>query len=397
MASRRSTSSRALILSCGERTTGRETGGCAATPPPSVGLRPLSRAHTGQLQSPRSLQPYNPGCRTDYFGVPLDLGQFERYRRVMYSPFFKTLVGLSFWNILSNLEVAEGVWVARVLVSNEYRREVRGVRGCCRGDGAACCSCPPPHPHAPRPEAAVPTPRSACIRLKWRGERAAAMTASGVSAAGPAGAAAGCRGAAQPQQRSGGGPASSPACACCSCALPQLPSCLPPGCRHNQAARGRHGEPARAVRSHLIAGMGVQAPPERPTPAISLGPHAAAPPPRFCRWGGAAPSAEWPPPPLALACLQARLSPVPSAARALPSILDASSPCTSCTHAAQRRLYITVLLCPRICVRIIAAGRQCTCGDYKSSQHHGSSGQAGKRTGTGFGSPARLPPACGGR
>ena len=53
------------------------------------------------------------------------MGQFERFRRICYTPFYAALPGLSSWEVTSSLEVAEGVWVARVRVVNDYRREER--------------------------------------------------------------------------------------------------------------------------------------------------------------------------------------------------------------------------------------------------------------------------------
>jgi hypothetical protein len=42
-----------------------------------------------------------------------------------YTPFYTALPGLSSWEVTSSLEVAEGTWVARVRVVNDYRREER--------------------------------------------------------------------------------------------------------------------------------------------------------------------------------------------------------------------------------------------------------------------------------
>ncbi|EFN57552.1 hypothetical protein CHLNCDRAFT_21169, partial [Chlorella variabilis] len=68
---------------------------------------------------------FDPFARTDYFGVTLDLGQFERFRRILYTPYYTTLLNLSEWEVTSTLEVSESQWVARVHVINGYRREER--------------------------------------------------------------------------------------------------------------------------------------------------------------------------------------------------------------------------------------------------------------------------------
>lgn len=51
--------------------------------------------------------------------VNLDLGQFERFKRVFATPFLKPLVGHNEHQILSQLDVSSNVWKARVLVRHE--------------------------------------------------------------------------------------------------------------------------------------------------------------------------------------------------------------------------------------------------------------------------------------
>ncbi|KAI3438811.1 hypothetical protein D9Q98_001228 [Chlorella vulgaris] len=68
---------------------------------------------------------FDPFQRTSYFGVTLDLGQYERFRRIMYTPYFVSLLNLSDWELISSLEVSETQWVARVHVVNAYRKEAR--------------------------------------------------------------------------------------------------------------------------------------------------------------------------------------------------------------------------------------------------------------------------------
>jgi hypothetical protein len=49
---------------------------------------------------------FDPFQRTSYFGVTLDLGQYERFRRIMYTPYFVSLLNLSDWELISSLEVS---------------------------------------------------------------------------------------------------------------------------------------------------------------------------------------------------------------------------------------------------------------------------------------------------
>ncbi|GFR45834.1 hypothetical protein Agub_g7198 [Astrephomene gubernaculifera] len=68
---------------------------------------------------------FDPFTRANYFGRSLDLGQFERFRRVMHSPAYSTLLDHSGWQLLSALQVDEGTWCARVLVYDTHRLEER--------------------------------------------------------------------------------------------------------------------------------------------------------------------------------------------------------------------------------------------------------------------------------
>lgn len=63
---------------------------------------------------------FNPFERSRFFGVSLDLGQFERFRRIFYTPCYAPLLTHSSHLLLSSLEVSEGVWKARVLVQKQY-------------------------------------------------------------------------------------------------------------------------------------------------------------------------------------------------------------------------------------------------------------------------------------
>jgi hypothetical protein len=58
----------------------------------------------------------DPWRRSSYFGPPLDLGQFERYRRIFYTPFYQALVRNTEFELLSALATDEDEWSARVRV-----------------------------------------------------------------------------------------------------------------------------------------------------------------------------------------------------------------------------------------------------------------------------------------
>lgn len=68
-----------------------------------------------------NFDPFNP--RTRYFGRQFDLGQFERFRRIVHTPPFRTLLGHKSSEIRSSLEVSEHVWVARVAVTGDSAAE----------------------------------------------------------------------------------------------------------------------------------------------------------------------------------------------------------------------------------------------------------------------------------
>jgi hypothetical protein len=59
---------------------------------------------------------FNPFERARYFGRSLDLGQFERFRRVMHSPHYRPLLNHTRAVTLSTLRLGERCWRARVLV-----------------------------------------------------------------------------------------------------------------------------------------------------------------------------------------------------------------------------------------------------------------------------------------
>lgn len=67
----------------------------------------------------RHLDPFLP---SNYFGRPLDLGQFERFRRIMNTECFRILVNHSSYEFLSSLQVSEHMWKTRVSVSNSFAK-----------------------------------------------------------------------------------------------------------------------------------------------------------------------------------------------------------------------------------------------------------------------------------
>lgn len=67
----------------------------------------------------RHLDPFLP---SNYFGRPLDLGQFERFRRIMNTECFRILVNHTSFEFLSTLQVSEYVWKTRVSVSNSFTK-----------------------------------------------------------------------------------------------------------------------------------------------------------------------------------------------------------------------------------------------------------------------------------
>jgi hypothetical protein len=88
--------------------------------------------------------PFGPSM---FFGRPLDLGQFERFRRVMNTEKLRMLIGHTDMELLSRLDLSETKTKVRVKVSNAYtkvesvfeftlEREIGG-----RYDGIWFCSC----------------------------------------------------------------------------------------------------------------------------------------------------------------------------------------------------------------------------------------------------------------
>jgi hypothetical protein len=107
----------------------------AGAPPPEAGAGPSlwlspEDAVVAQLTALRACDAYrgagietcyrhadiDPWRRSSYFGTPLDLGQFERYRRVFYTPFYQVLVRNTEFELLSALSTDEDEWSARVRV-----------------------------------------------------------------------------------------------------------------------------------------------------------------------------------------------------------------------------------------------------------------------------------------
>ncbi|KAK9812596.1 hypothetical protein WJX72_000145 [[Myrmecia] bisecta] len=69
---------------------------------------------------------FDPFCRTRFFGRPFDLGQFERFRRIMHTPHYCVLLGYTEHQLLSSLQVSELRWKQRVWVKG-YRTNTEGV------------------------------------------------------------------------------------------------------------------------------------------------------------------------------------------------------------------------------------------------------------------------------
>jgi hypothetical protein len=70
---------------------------------------------------------FDPFARSNYFGVNLDLGQYERFRRIFYTKCYSTLLNHTEHTVISSLEVAEDVWKVRVLVRNDWRKGEENV------------------------------------------------------------------------------------------------------------------------------------------------------------------------------------------------------------------------------------------------------------------------------
>jgi hypothetical protein len=68
---------------------------------------------------------FSPWERTNYFGRNLDLGQFERFRRVMLSPPFSTLIHHESSEVISSVMVDEGYYIDRVKVLGRDGKEER--------------------------------------------------------------------------------------------------------------------------------------------------------------------------------------------------------------------------------------------------------------------------------
>ena len=69
---------------------------------------------------------FDPFLRSDYFGRRLDLGQFERFRRVVHMPAFATLLRHERATVLSSLEARARAAAARhPFRCRRCRRETR--------------------------------------------------------------------------------------------------------------------------------------------------------------------------------------------------------------------------------------------------------------------------------
>eukprot|EP00882_Tetradesmus_deserticola_P013617 GHRQ01014457.1.p1 GENE.GHRQ01014457.1~~GHRQ01014457.1.p1 ORF type:complete len:212 (+),score=52.46 GHRQ01014457.1:231-866(+) len=66
---------------------------------------------------------FDPFQRSRYFGKNFDLGQFERFRRIMHIPAYKPLLNHDSWQVLSTLKLSEHLWKTRLHVVGEYGRD----------------------------------------------------------------------------------------------------------------------------------------------------------------------------------------------------------------------------------------------------------------------------------
>ncbi|KAF8073191.1 hypothetical protein HT031_000852 [Scenedesmus sp. PABB004] len=66
---------------------------------------------------------FDPFQRARYFGKSFDLGQFERFRRILHIPAYKPLLGHEGVETLSALQLSERVWKTRFAVRGEAGRE----------------------------------------------------------------------------------------------------------------------------------------------------------------------------------------------------------------------------------------------------------------------------------
>lgn len=69
---------------------------------------------------------FDPFERSTYFGRSLDLGQFERFRRIFHTPFYAVLLNHTQREVLSSLQIGEHNWRCRVLVKG-YRGKEEGT------------------------------------------------------------------------------------------------------------------------------------------------------------------------------------------------------------------------------------------------------------------------------
>jgi len=93
-----------------------EAAGGAGAPGDAAGARRQHRHPDHGIEVLYRFADFSPFERADYFGRSLDLGQFERFRRVVHSPHFRPLLGHARAVTLSTLRLGERCWRARVEV-----------------------------------------------------------------------------------------------------------------------------------------------------------------------------------------------------------------------------------------------------------------------------------------
>ncbi|GMH33972.1 hypothetical protein BSKO_01806 [Bryopsis sp. KO-2023] len=69
----------------------------------------------------------DPFERSNYFGCSQDLGQFEKFRRMLHLPRFIVLLGHTERKVLSTLQVSDSKWKQRIWVTHKYRRDEEAI------------------------------------------------------------------------------------------------------------------------------------------------------------------------------------------------------------------------------------------------------------------------------
>eukprot|EP00892_Ulva_mutabilis_P004715 jgi/Ulvmu1/2615/UM014_0066.1 len=70
---------------------------------------------------------FDPFERSQYFGRNLDLGQFERFKRVFFTPHFSPMLGHAQATLLSELPISTTKWRGRILVLHGIQDKEQAV------------------------------------------------------------------------------------------------------------------------------------------------------------------------------------------------------------------------------------------------------------------------------